>query len=359
MLLVTACLAPAAAEDTGLSASAVGYRVAVYPIDNLTNSPAPLTEIRRLMIGALASRGVQIVADEAVEQVMKRHRIRYTGGVDESTAKALKSEAGADGVLIVTLEMFEAGEIPKIALIARLVDNDPVAIRWIKSFGLAGDDKPGFLGLGIINDVHQLQYMVLTQLAASLADNLAKGVGRVIAGTGERTFQPKLFYASEKLDQVRHGSYAVMPFSNRSKTYRAGQLLMLHFIEQFNLTLDGDVRMMEPGVIRGLMLSHRIIMNQGMSYRDIDALGLPLKIDYFITGNIFDYVNYASALTGPRIDFSTMLLKAGERRVLWKSNSYNAGNDPVYVFDVGKVNTADELATKMVRAVTLKMLRWK
>ena len=106
-------------EETPLREQNV--RIAVYPVENLSGTPAPLKEIRQDLIDRLKLKGVRILDGEALEKFMAKHRIRYTGGIDKDTAMAFKTDAGVDSVLITSLELYSESVPPKISLTSRLV----------------------------------------------------------------------------------------------------------------------------------------------------------------------------------------------------------------------------------------------
>jgi len=43
------------------------------------------------------------------------------------------------------------------------------------------------------------------------------------------------------------------------------------------------------------------------------------------------------------------------RQIVWSSNSYNQGDDGVFFFNLGKVNTAHGIAAEMVRSTVREM----
>ena len=352
-LTLLVCAGAGSARAQQDAATAPRFRLAVFPIDNLSDTSVPAREIRQSLTRNVLRNGIQIVDDDSLEKVMARNRIRYTGGLDAQTAKALKDEAGIDAVLITSLELYQPGDPPKIALTARLVATDPLEVKWMESIGLAGDDAPGILGLGLIADPQQLQEKALRQLATSLAVYFDKSRNKRQAGGVAKTFQPKLYYASEGLDRARKSTIAVIPFLNQGRRYRAGEIALLHFLKQ--LVGIETVRVVEPGLVREKMLNNRIIMNEGVSYRDEDVIGIPLNVDYFLTGQLFEYQDYPGASVNPRVDFSAMLIETMKRKVVWASNSYNAGDDAVFFFDAGRVSTAGVLADKMTRAIAARM----
>lgn len=350
-----ACGMAAAVPQCHAGADAAPFlRLAVLPVNNLSNAGAPLKPIQRGLSAGLKSAGLEIADDATLEKVMAQHRMRYTGGVTARTAKVLRDEAGTDAVLITSVELYLPENPPKIALTARLVTTDSLEIKWMDSVALAGDDAPGLLDLGMIYDPQKLQEKAVRQLAASLAGYLA-GDGRSRRADGaERAFRPKTVFSGKELFSVARSRVAVVPFFNESPRFRAGEILLLHFLKQ--LVAAGTMQVVEPGAVRERMLEQRIIMNDGISNWDLTLIGIPLKIDYFVTGKIFEYGDYPGPFVNPKNDFSATLVALNTKKTVWASSSYNSGDDAVYLFDLGRVSTASALADKMVSAITRHML---
>ena len=63
---------------------------AALPFTNLSGTPAPLEDIRHLLINSFKQQGLNIVDEEVVERFLTRHRIRYLGGINRATARDLK-----------------------------------------------------------------------------------------------------------------------------------------------------------------------------------------------------------------------------------------------------------------------------
>ena len=124
-------------------------RLALFPVQNLTGGRAPVKEITAALRAQLLTYGVVLVPDEVVMRTLAAHRIRYTGGVDRETATALRDEAGADGVIIPSLEIYQPAPPFRMAMTTRLVTTgaEP-AIQWIDSFARSGIDAPGLLAMG-------------------------------------------------------------------------------------------------------------------------------------------------------------------------------------------------------------------
>ena len=329
--------------------------IAVFPVENLSGKPAPLKEMRQALMKNITGPGVGLLDDGKLEGFMARHRVRYTGGIDTETALALKAELGADAVLITSLEQYNENAPPEIAVICRLVSvGDPPLILWMDIRGLAGDDSPGLLGLGLIDDPAVLRAKVLGTLADSLAGHLSGKRERAHRRDGKKRFEPKIVYRAPSLPREKANyAVAVTPFFNSSDRKNAGEILVLHLVK--DLALAGNFSVIEPGVLRRKLLNFRVIMNEGLSLADEDLIAQSLGADLIFTGEVVQYQDGESSRGRPKVDFFVLAIERSAKKVVWSSESYNQGDDGVYFFDYGKVNTASALASEMTRSLVEKI----
>ena len=348
----------AAESRTRVVAKAGKFRVAVYPIDNMSGAFFQMKELRHSWLKKLKELGVDTVDDETLEATLERHRIRYISGVDSEAALALKEEAGADAVLITSLEYYNDIYPPKIALVSRLTSTgENPGILWMESVGLAGDDSPGLLGLGLIGDFTTLQEMALQRLADSLVSKLNDD-GQSCSNMAEGAkYRPKQFYSAFPIDTTKKTTIAVVPFYNDSNRKRVGEIMQTHFTRQ--LSCLTNVVPIEPGLVREKMLGIRMIMPEGVSIRDVDVLTYILEADFVLSGTVFDYQDPNGGAGTPKIDFSALMINRGERKVIMLSKSYNNGDDGVFFYDVGRENNANVMAGKMSANVVQKMTEEK
>lgn len=340
-----------------------GFRLAVYPVENLSGTPAPVREIRTAFMTHLRSSGVEILDDESLEKFMAKHRVRYTGGVDRDTADAFKTEAGVDGVLVASVELYSEVTPPKVAMISRLVSTGPnPVILWMDGVGLAGDDSPGFLSLGLIEDPGKLMDRGLKRILHSLTAYLLTGKEDGNGHRVKKRFQPRLVYRSSSFDLAGKNTVAVVPFFNKSQRKYANDILALHAV----MSLRGfqNLAVVEPGVIRQDLLGLRIIMDEGVSFPQVEAISSSLKADLILSGEVFEYQDYQGAFGKPKIDFSVTLIEkasgqvvwgANRYEIVWDSDSYGEGDDGVFFFDHGRVSTAYVMASQMTRAIGEKI----
>jgi len=249
---------------------------------------------------------------------------------------------------------------PKIAITSRLVSTkDKPEILWMDSIGLAGDDSPELLGLGLIRDPRMLLGKAIQHLSDSFALFLAgrrNGVEAEKKGWLEESrFEPKVYHrAPVAIDDDRGYTIAVLPFFNRSERKYAGEIMERHFARE--MEKPGNFKVIEPGIVRDTLLKLRVIMYGGISLSNAESIFSILNVDFILTGTIIDYKDYIGPTGKPKVDFSVLLLDRKSREAVWTSKSYNEGDEDVYFFDFGKVNTCNAMASEMVRAVVKKMV---
>ena len=192
-LIISGC---AAARDK-VSPQAVGMPplgmqslIAVMPVENLSGMPIQVQEVKKSLLHAMQGSGVNLLGEDAIEGFLERHRIRYTGGINRELAEALRVETGANAVLFASLELFDDTVPPKTALVARLVSTHKGAdILWMDGAGMAGNDAPGFLLRGLVDDSRVLWERARDRVVDSLTGYLS-GKGPQDARKAEKKFLP-------------------------------------------------------------------------------------------------------------------------------------------------------------------------
>jgi TolB-like protein len=355
LLFLFGCATGKEATKENLPGMGERFLIAVLPMENLSGTAAPLREIRGALIEGLKARGMHVLQDDALESFMAKHRIRYAGGIDRITAREFKDEINCQGVLISSLELYNETNPPKIALTSRLVSTgDNPVILWIDGVGLAGDDSPGLLDLGLIKDLKTLQKKGLNRLLDSLRQSLS-GQKESKELEAKRKFRPKISFRSPVMEGKRKYTVAVVPFFNRSERKYGAEIMSLHFVRHLKEFEDFEV--IEPGVVRQQFLTLRIIMDQGVSLADAEAIFAVLNVDLVVTGQVLDYQDYQGSFGKPKVDFTAEVIERKSREVVWSSTSYNTGDDGVFFFDWGRVNTAYAMASQMVRQIGKMMAK--
>ena len=325
--------------------------IAVMPVENLTGMPVPVDAVRRSLVQSMKRKGLNILGDDVLEKFLERHRIRYTGGLNRDLGKALREETGTNAALFASLELFDESNPPKAALEARLVATHGNAdILWVEGVGMAGNDTPGFLLLGLIDDPSVIWENAKGRVLDSLTKYLSGETPRD-ARRAEKRFGPKSFHgvAPKIPGGKKTVSVAVLPFRNDSTRRNAGEILVLHFTRE--LSNAGNIEVIESGEVRQVLLRSRTIMEGGLSLPQADILKAALDVDLVLTGIVVEYQDYIGGWGFPKVEFSTRVFDMKTRQIVWSSSSYNQGDDGVFFFNLGKVNTAQGMASGMVRSV--------
>lgn len=397
-----------------------GLKVAIFPVQNLSGMPAPVQEISRELMFEAERTGIQLVDSAVLEAFFERHWVRQLGYIDGQTALLLKRETGADVVLLSNIEMHRDEDIPRFALIARLVELDELPrIIWMESAALTGDQNPGFLNLGVITDAKVLRGKVLERICSSLqefsieppirrqlplASKLLEQQTFTIQDLAHRMSSKRSFetgpLARKKTDELKDNDQPdsaqepVQPiwaddglfenlFLSRYNPLRLYSsvnipadlrhtVAIVPFIDHSTrknaaellelhiakqLVNEGILNVLEIGVVRAKMLAAHIILDEGISVPAIDAISHSLKTDMIINGKVFDYTETTGVSTTPVVDFSLLMFERDSRRILWSSNSRNKGDDGVFFYDWGRIYTAATLADNMSRALIRKFTK--
>jgi hypothetical protein len=343
------------------AAAEKGAPIAVLPFEALSDPAAPVTGIRDVLLGRLAALRIALVDEEALERFMRKHRVRYIGGLARETGQALRAETGAGAVLVTSIDLYRETDPPKFALTCRLISTGERArILWMDSARLTGDEAPGFLGLGRIDDPRVLRENVIDRLADSLGRHLSRVVARppgtTVRARGPRRFMPRIFSGSPGVPPAGNGPVriAVLPFSDESTTRHAGDVL---FLQVLRFLVDaGNAEVIEPGEVREVLLKARLIQEQGPSIPQADLLRALLEVDVVLFGEVTEYTEAGAGAAEPEIEFSVRAIDTARRQVIWSSVSHGRGDDGVFFFDLGRVPTAHELASEMARGLIERLL---
>jgi hypothetical protein len=329
-------------------------RLALFPVQNLTGRTAPVKEITATLRSLLLTYGVVLVPDENVMRTLAAHRIRYTGGIDRDVAAMLRDEAGADGVIIPSLEIYLPEAPYRIAMTTRMVTTDPdPVIRWIDAFARSGVDSPGLLGVGVFHSMEILVDDSLQRTAIALASSLQEP--RMSLPCPEwGVVPPGRVFRSPLLSDPARRTMAVLPFVNDTDRRDAGEVMALRFLAP--LVGSGVIQVVEPGVVRAELLTHRLGAGGGISLDDARVMLELIRADLVFAGTVRRFEDAAGMRGAPSVDFGSWMLDRETAQLVWSSTTAGAGDDGVYFFGLGRVTTASGLACAMAKGAVGLML---
>lgn len=342
--VLAGCAAGPAPKPPAVPAAWRGHAVVLLPFENLSAESVPAAEMREYMAERLRGMGFTVRDEATLLAFMRARRLRYTGGLDEDTARAFGQENLASLVLITSVELYKPSPAPRVALICRAVSTEEnPRVFWMDRFAMAGNERPGLLALGVVRDEAALWGRAVDTLASSLGRHLAgKGVG---PERRDRPIKPRLVYRSPELEPDRKIRVAVLPFMSRTRRRNAGEVLALHFVNQF--AKNPSFSVIEPGAIRQRLLRFRVIMTEGVTLNEVNSLANSLEADLVVTGKVWDYEDGGD----PKVEFSVQAIDGRTRKTVWSSESYRKGRDGVFFYDWGAFWTASSLAAGMAEAI--------
>jgi TolB-like protein len=325
----------------------------LLPVQNLSGVAAGVRDLERTIRSALESRGVSLLAQDQLERVLARHRIRYTGGVSQEFGRALFQDAAVTAALIVAVDEFDPVDPPRVGLTARLVaTGENPRVVWIESLSRAGNQAPGLFETGLVHELEALMPLVVDELADRVVTRLGDGMA---PRERMRRFAPRSVYQSAA-PTGRDGArlrVAVLPLTNRSGRADAGEVVALQLLRQ--LAEHPQVEPIEPGVVRETLLAARLIQEGGLSLAQADLLREFLDVDLIVIGRVMSYVD-RSSVTVPDVAFSIQAIDASSRKVVWSSRSRRRGDEHVVFFDAGRVETAQTLTAGLAAAAVERMV---
>jgi len=293
---------------------------------------------------------------------MRLHRMRHVGGINGDLARALEEETGARAVLITSLDLYRNRNPPKAAFTARLVSTgeDP-RILWMGSTSESGDANPGFLGLGRVDDIDEILYRTVRSIAGSAA----LGAGRLRTEQGEipkmdrrppKRLRPKLSFSSSSVPVLggEGARIAVLPLANESTMPYAGEIVTDQLVREM---VRAGLDVLEPGILRHTLLETRLIQPKGPSVPQVGILDAELNVDRVVFGEVTEFRESGSGTLHPTVDFSIRVMDTSTRQVIWSSLSHTRGDEKVFFFDVGRIPTAHELASRMAGALVDRFRR--
>lgn len=324
-------------------------KLAVFPVQNASGGAAPIRQLTEALDAALGARLLDIVPRGALDDVLARHRIRFTGGVDRPMAKVLREELGVEAVLVPTVELYSATSPPKVSLAVRLVATaERPAVVWADAVSRSGDDAPGLLGIGLVDSSGKLDATVVAAVARSVERHLTRRAPGETCGEAGR-FEPRRAFRAPVLDDVGRRTIAVLPFTNGAPRRSAGDVLLQQFVTQ--LARSGSFEVLDPGVVREELLGHRIVLQGGVSIDQAMALLDELQADLVLSGYVQVYEGRSGRNAPPKVEFTAYVIDRITAELVWSSTSTAEGDDGVFFFGAGRVHTTSALSCRMVRGV--------
>ncbi len=295
--------------------------IALLPFENFSDDKNALTSVMPLVKRRLEARGFEVLDEEKLNKFLLKKRIRSTGYISKDVAGRLGEELNVKRILLGSINSFFGGDNPRIGLSARLINSSDSAILWAEHSSATGDDFIGILGLGRITSIDRLSSKVVDELLQSF-----------------RTTPPNK--ETESTYRI-----AVMPFQNSSKAKDAGLIATYLFIVE--LFKNRKFVPIEYGEVRRLIVDLRVKEKGELDLKKTGTISESSGVDGILVGTV-DIYREGDGTAPPEAEISARLIDARRDKILWCESFGSKGDDDIVVLDWGRLNTAENVAYKVV-----------
>lgn len=145
--------------------------VAVMPFENITQADLSI-DITQLVTESLIKNEFKVISHDFLESFLIKKRIRRADFLGRSVIREMGATLNIDALIVGSVGLLEAGENPRVAINAQMIDCFDASVVWANSVSCTGSDFATFLGLGKITS--------LDKIAKIAVDDLLKGLPSTI-----------------------------------------------------------------------------------------------------------------------------------------------------------------------------------
>ena len=321
-------------EDPQGSVAEGQKKIALLPFDNITMESSALIRVMPKIRQRLENLGFGVITEDDIANFLCERRLRANSYVSTDIAQAVGRELGAGMIMAGSIVSYKAGEMPKIGIIARLIDSSTGTIIWADYISVSGEDYTVILGLGTVKKMEVLIPKALDKLFASFST------------------------VPIRKDMESLYRIAVMPLKNKSEFQGAGIIATHMFIVE--LLNNPKFEPVEYGEIKKLCLEFRIRSKGELEYRNIESLSKALGTYGILLGSVDEYSEGTRSSSIPKIGVSARLLDARKNKILWYNSLQLSGEGDTVAFGLGRIRQVDKLAYKAVSELVRRMekIKW-
>jgi cell division septation protein DedD/TolB-like protein len=336
--------APLPAADAGgglgqLDREEAKLGVLLFP--NLTGTSRAVETIMPHIYEELDSRGVVYTDHATLRPTLRKHRIRFGGGIGAEDARYIQSEAGVTYLLLGSLDMFKTEDNPEVAVSVRLLEIERMSVFAGASAAATGEDFAGLFGVGRVTSVEELAGRVV----ARVFEHLDEVVAEIERNRERRGGRPKV---------------AVVSLDDMSGTAHAGDIMSSILVSEL---VRAGFSVVEPGMVTEVFRKNRRVFRGGIDYPTLRRLREDLKIDFLLTGEVETFRAAVGAIehARPSLAFGARLIAGRDGRLLMTFDESRNGDDSETVFRLGRFHSlgrlAQDSARKLVREVEKRAQR--
>lgn len=154
-----------------------GYRVALLPLDNLSDVDGASTKVDEIVLVELLHLGLFDVVDPGeVEKVLMELRIRRTYELTREEITALSEKLDIRALLTGSVLEYGSREsrsaggtsVPTVSVVLRMIEAASGRILWAASHSRTGDDAEKVFGVGRVRNQSKLSKTLIKDMLESM-----------------------------------------------------------------------------------------------------------------------------------------------------------------------------------------------
>ena len=331
------------------SAAPASRLFAALPLRNLAGDVDAAVRIRFGLQQGLEGHGVSFVPDHELEQVLRRHRIRYTDSMSQKAVRLIARDTGADHLLLGTMLHYDPGPDPRLGVSARILDVADGNRLRSTTVSLQGSDFEGLLKIGAITDMAELELEVLAQLVSALDLHAATPLGQ-----GTRPGNGLVYeYRREGFHLTDLPRIAILPPENRSKMPFAGELFAETLMDVWYR--GTGVQVVERSELLAALVREKIRSMGGLDRPVLVRLGRSLGTRYFVRTilNRFAEKVAVDRWWVPEIEASLHVLDVDTGQIVAAAAIRRRGDDYFHLLGLGMEHDPIRLMQRVAQELLL------
>ena len=326
-------------------------RLVLLPFGNLSGVERASEAVGASLALKLAQKGWDIARGEAVEDFLRKERVRYVDSLTAEVRSRLLSTLSGEAVVTGTIYAFAEGENTVCSLSARMVSVDGTTL-WTAVTGLTSDETEGLLGLGRAGTLPALSDRALSSLLRNLPSPGARAKAEPRGTPLLKASPPTYKSVALKGGAVRR--VCLLPFENFTQTREAPRILA--DILQHELVASGRFEVVEAADLRAALVAEKVRGLAALEPSKLAGLGERLGTTLFLRGSVYRYVDTGarSGAAMPEVDVELALVDAAAGSIVWTGGNARNGRDYKGLFQLGALRSivalSDQVLGEMVSA---------
>jgi TolB-like protein len=143
---------------------------------------------------------------------------------------------------------------------------------------------------------------------------------------------------------------AVLPLVNFSREERAPDIVGAALVVE--LLATNRFTVVDPGLVEQAVLDHRLRLTDRLPLETLQKVGKDLGVEYVFVGSVNEFAMVPkSSESVPTLSFALRMVQCSTGVILWAATHSKRGDDAESMFELGRVETLEELSAVAAREV--------